>query len=220
MTAVALVQHQNRTVLAIKVALRLAALPADRPSRVLDCFAGDHDIWDIAQEINRQPVEVLHNDRDLRYRSHLAMAAVDAVRFLDLDGFDLVDLDAWTPPYDELLALSMRQYSGVVAYTSILANSKPHHESPMEEVGIAREWHKPEAPLLAGRDATPAERWVTFLDTCGWERTHIVQTLGRRSTLLHLYGVCGGYEHFDTNRYEDLYQAALRSRRMEQAFRQ
>lgn len=142
-----LVQHQSRGVLATKVAMRLAVLPTDRPARVLDCFAGDHDIWDTAQDVASQPIEVLHNDADPRYCSRLAMAAVDVLRPLDLDGFDLIDLDAWRPPYDELSVICEREYGGVVAYTSIVKNA-------------------------------PAERWMVFLEVCGWERSHIVHTQG------------------------------------------
>src|SRR5437588_12024309 len=102
MTGVAVVQHQSRGVVAAKVAVRLTVLPTDRPFRVLDCFAGDHDIWDIAQEVVSQPIEVLHNDANPSYGTHLAMAAVDALRSLDLDRFDLIDLDAWGPPVDQM----------------------------------------------------------------------------------------------------------------------
>lgn len=213
----ALVQHQNRGVLAAKVAIRLTVLPTDRSTRVLDCFAGNHDIWDIAQEIASQPIEVLHNDTDLRYRTHLAMPAVDALRSLHLDGFDLVDLDAWTPAYDELMVLSMRQYSGVVAYTSIV-NSKQRHGAAMKGVGAPREWRKLALDLLGIDDVAPAERWLTFLDTSGWQQTHIVHTWGRSG--LHLYGVCGGYDQFDIARYESFYLEALQSRRLAQVFGQ
>lgn len=217
MISVALVQHQTRGVLAAKVAVRLTVLPTDRPARVLDCFAGDHDIWDIAQEIASQPIEVLHNDADPRYRTQRDTAAVDALRSLDLDRFDLIDLDAWGPPFDEISVVSERQYRGAVAYTSIL-NSKQHHGASMKEVGAPREWRKPALELLGADDATPAERWVAFLDTSGWQRTHIVQTWGRSG--VHLYGVCGGYDQFDTDRYENFYQEALRSRRLAQVFGQ
>ncbi len=212
-TAVALVQHQNRGVLATKVAMRLAVLPTGRLARVLDCFAGDHDVWDTAQEVASQPIEVLHNDADPGYRTHLAMAAADALRLLDLDRFDLVDLDAWRPPYHELSVICERQYSGVVAYTSIV--NQPHM-APVEEVGIPREWRKLAPAPLGGVESSAAEQWMAFLHTCGWERTHIVQTLGRSG--VHLYGVCGGYQHFDADRYSSFYQEALRSRRLAQLF--
>jgi hypothetical protein len=216
MVRVALVQHQSRGVLAAKVALRLMVLPTDRKARVLDCFAGDHDIWDIANEIATQPIDVLHNDADPSYRTQLTMTAVDALDSLDLEHFDLIDLDAWRPPVAELSVISTRQYRGVVAYTAIV-NAKRPDGALMKEVSAPQEWRKAREP--GGVDnATAAERWVAFLDTSRWPRGHIVQTWGRSG--LHLYGVCGGYDQFDVDRYENLYHEALRSRRLAAVFRQ
>lgn len=139
------------------------------------------------------------------------------MRSLDLDQFDLIDLDAWSPPYDELSVIGERHYGGVVAYTSIVSSSQRGRPS-MEEPGIPREWRKLAPSRAGGDEAAAAARWMAFLETCGWERSHIVQTQGRSGA--HLYGVCGRYELFDADRYANFYQEAVRSRRLAQVFQQ
>lgn len=110
-------QHSSPRIFAAKVALRVAALPpGDGPVRVLDCFAGDHDLWDaVAEVLPEGDIAVVHCDKNATRRTDLKVTAIEALISFDLDRFDLVDLDAWGQPFNEIDALANRSFKGTVA---------------------------------------------------------------------------------------------------------
>jgi len=86
-----------------KVKLRLDNLPK-APVNVLDCFAGSGRIWrTIRKRLGRADVNVLSIDQ--KKNASGVYLAGDNVKFLaalDLGKFNVIDLDAWGVPFEQL----------------------------------------------------------------------------------------------------------------------
>lgn len=107
--------------LADKVRLRVDHLPTG-PVRVLDCFGGKGKVWTgVAKvsgrkDIYRIPVEIEHDKLD---EFGLCMTAMNALTTTNLKAFNVIDLDAYGVPFDEIAFVLQSQFKGVVFVTFI-----------------------------------------------------------------------------------------------------
>ena len=93
-------RQTDNTHLAEKIALREANLPAGDPIRVLDCYAGKGIIWDrIARRNPGRTIERLGIDVKGEDPGLLFGKAEKFVPAMDLEQFDVIDLDAYGIPY-------------------------------------------------------------------------------------------------------------------------
>jgi hypothetical protein len=149
-----------------KVAMRCAMLPASDPVKVLDCFGGDGHIW--------SNVLRLHPERDIRVLRIEQKAGKrgtylrgDNVKFLtspelDINRFDVIDLDAYGVPYEQLRAIFERGFRGVVHVTAtLIAQGKPPY-AMLEELGYPRSMIE-KCPSLFGGGRKALERICEYL---------------------------------------------------------
>jgi hypothetical protein len=134
------IQHGSRGSLIVKVAHRLTLLPAGE-CRVLDCFAGDHDVWDAVARW-RPDVRVTHIDLNPRNNTDLRGEAVRLLRGLDLDGYAGIDLDDWGLPTQEMKVIAERHFPGTVWFTANLLGSLPLPQLVRASLGLPDEWFK------------------------------------------------------------------------------
>ena len=103
-----------------KVGLRLLALPDKKPINVLDCFAGNSYLWKKVKDLRKDlTINVLGIDRK---KIDIAVLRGDNRRYLggmDLNRFDLIDLDAYGIPFEQLDCLFKRKFKGTVVLTYI-----------------------------------------------------------------------------------------------------
>lgn len=201
-----IVQHFSPTMFAAKVALRLNVLPEPdgRPARVLDAYAGDHDIWDTADEV-RPGLEVLHIEQKPTRKTDLSGNNLRYLASMDLSRFDLIDLDAWGQPAAQVSAIVDRGYQGVITWTCITSNMGVPTGEILVADGIDPEWLSVSRKIF---DASSLERrWLNFLAVHGW--TQAVLVTGRAN---HLYGAVG-YDAWDEARYRDLFAQVRRTGR-------
>ncbi len=102
--------------------LRKRYLPARDPIRVLECFGGHGRIWAaIKRECAGRRLEVTSIDvRRLPGRaSQLVGRAAEYLPSLDFSRFDVVDLDAYGIPYEELCQIFGR-FQGSVFLTLVI----------------------------------------------------------------------------------------------------
>lgn len=105
--------------LADKVWLRARNIPKGEVN-VLDCFAGKGTIWRAVQlvtgrEINVLPIDTTNSDGFF----YLPGDNRSFLSIIDLSRFNVVDLDAYGIPYDQLKILFDRKYKGLVFVTFI-----------------------------------------------------------------------------------------------------
>jgi len=142
-----------------KVDLRIGHLPAGKV-RVLDCYAGKGMIWEAVKRISgRKDIRVLPIDqRHDRFDFHLHGDNLSYLQTIDLARFNVIDLDAYGVPFDQINCLVERKYKGVVFITMIqsIMGQLPH--GMLERIGFAK--HQIEkAPTLFGRRG-----WQYFLE--------------------------------------------------------
>jgi len=102
-----------------KVALRVNNLPKGKEINVLDCYAGKGTIWRAVRlltgrEINVLPIDTTNSDGFFMPGDNLSF-----LKIIDLSRFQVVDLDAYGIPYEQLKILFDREYKGTVFVTFI-----------------------------------------------------------------------------------------------------
>lgn len=86
-----------------KVNLRLRYLPNKQYIRVLDAFGGDGGIWNKIKTLTDKKIEILRIDRKGTSKGiYLRGENVKYLKSLDLTKYDVIDLDAYGTPYEQL----------------------------------------------------------------------------------------------------------------------
>jgi len=77
-----------------KINLRMNHLPDKKSIKVLDCFAGRSRIWEKIKRKSFKNINVVGIDR-ISYGSTLKGDNVKYLKGMDLDKYDIIDLDAY-----------------------------------------------------------------------------------------------------------------------------
>jgi hypothetical protein len=119
------VQTDN-SYIADKVMMRLRHLP-DKPAiTVLDAFAGDGTIWRQVRKMSDKQITVVSLDQKPD-KSGVYLQG-DNIKFMagmDLTRFDIIDLDAYGVPYDQLCLMTERAAKGTVVFVTFIQSSGP-----------------------------------------------------------------------------------------------
>lgn len=96
-------RQTDNSFFASKVNLRLRHLPDKQYIRVLDAFGGDGRIWNKIKTLTDKEIDVLRIDRkDTSKGIYLRGENVKYLKSLDLGKYDVIDLDAYGTPYEQL----------------------------------------------------------------------------------------------------------------------
>lgn len=165
----------NNSFLADKVALRAGHLPVDGAIRVLDCFGGEGKIWKAVRKITGRKIVVLpidiHSYDDVSFslpgdnRAYLDT--------LDLKKFNVIDLDAYGIPFEQLETVLRSDFNGTIFVTFIqtLFGALPY--GLLCAVGFNEEMVK-KCPTLFSKSGWKyfleylAGKWITQI----WHRQH------------------------------------------------
>lgn len=161
-----------------KIDLRINHLPAGAELTVLDCFAGDGIIWRGVERLSGRAMRVLPIDvrADVSSTFRLDGRNEDFLVSLDLRRFDVIDLDAYGVPYEQLRILFERKYIGTVFVTFIQVAMGKMPFSLLQDIGFSREMIDKSSTLFARRDRA----WGYF---CEWLALHGVNELHVRSKM-------------------------------------
>jgi hypothetical protein len=154
--------------LADKVWLRARNIPKGEVN-VLDCFAGKGTIWRAVQlvtgrEINTLPIDTTNSDGFF----YLPGDNRSFLSIIDLSRFNVVDLDAYGIPYDQLKILFDRGYKGCVFVTFIQSLYGQMNMGLLSDLGFSEEMVK-NIPTLFRKSG-----WSYF---CEWLALHGVKTI-------------------------------------------
>jgi len=124
--------------LADKVWLRARNMPKGEVN-VLDCFAGKGTIWRAVglvtgREINTLPIDTTNNEGFYLPGDNRSFLSI-----IDLTRFNVVDLDAYGSPYEQLKILFDRGYKGCVFVTHVQFDFGSTHLGMLEELGFSKE---------------------------------------------------------------------------------
>jgi len=126
----------DNSYLSDKVALRVKHLPGGDQIRVLDCYAGDGKVWAAVQKLSGKKISRLPID----IRDDIGFSLIgDNLIYLEsmnLNKFDIIDLDAYGVPVDQLEIIFRRKYSGAVFVTFIQSLYGQMPKSLLNKIGF------------------------------------------------------------------------------------
>ena len=168
-----------------KIALRLDALESiDAESvRVLDAYHGHGVLWKELYKKSSKAIDVLGIDIEDRGPGVLMGDNRKFLKSLDLHKFDLVDLDAYGSPIDQLRILFDRGYSGVVVCTFIRTCFRRLPFRFLNELGYPTKMIK-KCPTLFSRNGY--EKFLLWLANRGIKNTRsiLIEATGRSAQYL------------------------------------
>lgn len=122
-----------------KVMLRVNHLP-EGDIRVLDCFSGKGLIWTAVKQVSGRNIVTLPIDkRSDKDDFHLPGDNLDYLETIDLSKYNVVDLDAYGVPFDQIRTLFEKRYKGRVFVTAISQHMSYPPFALLEEIGFTRQ---------------------------------------------------------------------------------
>lgn len=120
--------------------------------RVLDAFGGRGLVWAAVQREVRRPVDRVAIDkrRDI-WDFHFHGDNERVLAAMDLATFDVVDLDAYGVPADQIMEVARQGYRGVVFATFIQSMTGRMPDHILRDVGVPEGALKAAPSLLARR---------------------------------------------------------------------
>jgi hypothetical protein len=129
-----------------KVLLRLQTVDLIKKSQitVLECFAGDGTVWSEVKLRTKKAINLLKIDKRANRKGiYLRGHNLKYMRSMDLSQFDIIDLDAYGIPFDQLEAVFEQPFTGYVHVTC--NNQTGMGTLPyklLEFCGIPERWYK------------------------------------------------------------------------------
>jgi hypothetical protein len=148
-----------------KLAIRLFAMNqvgkmANETIRVLDCFAGDGLLWHYLQRESQHLIQHKGIDFLPKRGANYIGDNRHCLQYLPIEQYDLIDLDAYGVPYEQMRILAKRQYRGIIVGTFIQSVYGGLPYKMLEEIGYSRRMVKKITKLFFSNGWN---RWAAFL---------------------------------------------------------
>lgn len=109
----------SNSFLSDKAAIRVKHLPDGDCLKILDCYGGKGWVWQAVQKLSKRNIDTLKIEIEESNDFFLPGDNLGYLREMNLSNFDVIDLDAYGVPYEQLKILFDRQYRGIVFVTFI-----------------------------------------------------------------------------------------------------
>ena len=121
-----------------KIELRLNHLPDKEKIYILDCYAGDGIIWNKIKNHSNKQIKILGIDRENKKGVYLKGDNRKFLKTMDLKKFDVIDMDSYGVPYEQLRIIFDRGFKGVVFVTFIQSVMGQLPRRMLYEVGYTK----------------------------------------------------------------------------------
>lgn len=123
-----------------KVMLRNLFLPEDKEINVLELYGGDGLIWD--QIIRMNPGKVFRvvsmDVKDLKRKNYLKGDNRKFLPSFNLNNYNVIDIDAYGSPFEQLHHLLINNYKGIIYFTFIMTSYGNMNHKLLYESGITK----------------------------------------------------------------------------------
>jgi len=166
--------------------LRVNHLPKKEAVKVLDCFSADGLIWQEVKKRSKAKIQVLRIEKEKGKKGvYLPGDNLKYLSTLDLSAFDVIDLDAFGVPFEQLRILFDRKFSGSVFVTFIQSMFGQLPIAMLEECGFTRRMVE-KVPSLFSRSGR--DHLLAYLSRHGVDLVQII-SISRKHYLHFLASV-------------------------------
>lgn len=153
-----------------KINLRMNHLPDQQSIKVLDCFAGRSKIWKKIKKESSKNINAVGIDR-ISYGSTLKGDNVKYLKGMNLDKYDIIDLDAYGIPFRQLEVIFKKRYKGILFITFIQSIFGRLPVRMLTKIGYTRNMIK-KCPTLFNRNGI--EKFKQYLAMNGIRKIVII----------------------------------------------
>lgn len=154
----------NNSYLYDKIRIRLLNLPDKQIINVLDCYRGNAEIWKSIKLKSDKTINVLGIDKEKDYDGiYLQGENLKFLKTLDLNKFDIIDLDAYGIPYKQLELIFERKFKGIIFVTFIQSVMGAMNKKLLIRLGYTENMYK-KCPTLLSRNGFEKFKAYLFLN--------------------------------------------------------
>lgn len=110
---------------------------------VLDCYAGKGKIWaDLISRNHKRKINYIGIEKEKKKNKNINVVEGDNLKYLkamDLSKFNLIDLDAYGIPYDQIDQVMQSKFSGYIVVTFIHTGMGRLPDSMLLRLGYSKE---------------------------------------------------------------------------------
>lgn len=164
-----------------KILLRLEALnQIDKDSiTILEAFGGDGIIWNEVKKRTTKELHILRIDKKQDKKGvYLRGDNIKFLKSIDLSAFDIVDLDAYGSPYNQLEIVFAKKYHGIVICTYIQTGLGQINKKLLQSLGYTASMIN-RCPTLFSRQ--PFSKMLNYLSKSGIGTIYNVQATERKN---------------------------------------
>lgn len=146
-----------------KIALRLSMLPKKKTLKVIDAYSGRGTIWKNIQK--RYPGEIKITKIDKDQKEDVFMFLGDNTKFLlsmPLHKYDVIDLDAYGVPYEQLKIIFSSKFKGIVFVTFIQSFVGRLNDDFLQDLGYTKVMIDKCPSLFCKNGIKKLERWLSL----------------------------------------------------------
>lgn len=121
----------------LKIQLRIRALErlGNPKTKVLDAYAGKGRIWSEVKKRRKEKLDITSIEIKRNKGSNLFGDNRKLLPSLELNQYDIIDLDAYGVPYEQLKEIFNQNFNGVVCVTYILKSLGLINRGLLNEIG-------------------------------------------------------------------------------------
>lgn len=153
-----------------KILLRKNFLPKKEIIRVLECYAGHGILWDLIRK-DIPCIELLRIEKENKRAGSLRGDNMKWLPAIDVNSFDVIDLDSYGSPIAQLQHLFDRGYKGIVHITFIQSGMGSLPLQMLEKIGISKNMRK-KSPILCSTN--PFQKIQDYLSLMNVDKIHYI----------------------------------------------
>lgn len=111
--------NNDAGILQAKIDLRIESIKKLEEVKVLELFGGEGVLWDAVKKQTGKKIDILSMDINKYKRLQLQGDNTKFIDSLNLNEFDVIDIDAWGSPYKQLDMILTRRFTGIIHCTFI-----------------------------------------------------------------------------------------------------
>ncbi len=153
-----------------KIKIRLSNTPINHRIKVLDCYAGKSILWkSIAKQ---RDIELTRIDKK-KIAGALIGDNKKYLKSLKLDKYDIIDLDAYGIPYEQLKIIFENKYKGIVFITFIQSVYGNINKRLLNDIGYTKTMLEKTQTLFTRNGVEKLKRWLGIKGVKSWQRISI-----------------------------------------------